>query len=44
MKEFLKYFPHGITNDEKNAFRIIYGSIYLYLLDEMFKQKNVQYK
>jgi hypothetical protein len=41
-KEFIKYFPDGITSEEKKAFVTIYGSVYLFLLDEMFKQMNVQ--
>jgi hypothetical protein len=44
MKEFLKYFPNGITEDEKKAFNVIYNSVYLYLLDSMFKQYNISYK
>lgn len=42
--EFLKYFPNGITSEEKKAFSVIYGSVYLYLLDGMFKQYKISYR
>jgi hypothetical protein len=41
MAEFSKYYPEGITDAEKKAFATIYGSVYLYLLDNIFKEFNM---
>lgn len=43
MQEFVKYYPDGISIKEKNAFLFTYGSVYLWLLDTMFKNNNMPF-